>query len=242
MGGARPQPPRFRCSDVFGVSHLCSEPGVCFRGVGRTSPAAVGCGRSTGAVPPGVGTPPFSPLPTPPPPGGGCRSARPAPPRHRIRDGHPQKSLPPPPSPSRPPCRRRGMLRGRCGPAPRRWPRGPLRSPSRERPTPHRRRGHSPPLPPPPPPVPAPPLGPGGLLGAAGGGSPGPGPRRPERGRHPPPRVRPGAAGSVPPPPLFPLPPAKAVGCIPLPEAACRELPAAPQKPPAGPYAHQIRS
>lgn len=96
MGGARPQPPRFRCSDVFGVSHLCSEPGVCFRGVGRTSPAAVGCGRSTGAVPPGVGTPPFSPLPTPPPPGGAAGAPVPLLPGTASATDIPKNHCPPP--------------------------------------------------------------------------------------------------------------------------------------------------
>lgn len=111
---------------------------------------------------------PFLP-PSPPTPG--LPEHLPRSSRYRICNEHPPKS-PPPPSPPRslpPPGDAPGQVRPRSLPVATGTEAVAVPG-SRERPTPRRRRGHSPPLPPPLPlPVPAPPLGPGGLLGAAGG-------------------------------------------------------------------------
>lgn len=173
-GEARPRLPRFRRSADFWGSHPGSEPGRWFRGAGSR-------GGSRGG-PPALSPRGSRPLLSLHPPSRGSRSSHPAVPRYRSRAGHPQNS----PLPL--PLRRPGMLRGRCGPAGARWPRGPALSPLSREPG-DAGSGHS--ALPPPPPVPAPPPAPAGLLGEAGGGAPGTAPAaRQERGRD---RHRPGS-------------------------------------------------
>ncbi|XP_069659044.1 uncharacterized protein [Haliaeetus albicilla] len=237
-----------------GCSRLGSEPGVRFRDARRNSSAAVGCGGEHRGCPTGGRDLSFL---TP----GGCRRTHPAPPRYRIYDGHPPKPLPAFPPPPKTACRGCSEAGAAPFPAGSHGDRGGRRPgcPGALNPTPRRRhRGHSPPPLPPPPPVPAPPLGPGGLLGAAGGGAPGPAPAptaraAAERGRRVPPLEGPNprklAAASrsqqLPaescqldpkshrpdPTPVSRM--LRAAGCT-------LHLPGGPQEPPAGPYTHQL--
>ncbi|XP_054254824.1 basic proline-rich protein-like [Indicator indicator] len=226
-------------------------------GLRQTGPA-VGCRGSPGAVPPWSRTPgtlQFSPQLR-------CyRSAHPTPARYRSVTGIPKNPQHPPTHLSAPTaaggCSGAGAALVAAGTE------AVAVLGSRERPTPLRRRGHSPPpLPPPlPPPVPAPPLGPGGLLGEAGGGAPDPAPGLLRRGagNSPPHSERLNRGCWVPPSLLHPAPARQDLachqldppsigwtptGCTPIkasPKATSCTLHTStgPQKPPAGPNTRQ---